>query len=408
MESAALIVIAFVAFYPLVTAALCVAGGLLFGVVEEDSSVEEPAGGWPGVTLLIPAFNEELTIATAVQAALAAEYPQLELLVLDDGSTDATSEATSAAANADPRLEVVRDPVNKGKADQLNAGFARARHELVAVADADTHLHPLALKLLVNRMLLSERTAAVAGGPHVTNREHFLSAMQVLEVASIVGLIRRTQAISARVGTVAGVLGLFRRKAVLGVGGYDGRMATEDIDLTWRLLLAGWDTRYEPAALVGMQVPTTVSALWAQRKRWARGQGEVLHTHARDVVRWRNRWLWPLLIESCGSLVWVLLLGASLILTVVTLAIGDEVAVLDLSIAWGVTLSVIAVLQLSFALGIDLANDRLAPRAFLLGPIYPLAFWLFSAAAAFRAETVGLQRGPAERHVTWDIARERV
>ena len=66
---------------------------------------------------------------------------------------------------------------------------------------------------------------------------------------------------------------------MLAVGGYDARMATEDIDLTWRLMLAGWHTGYEPQALVGMQVPGTMRGLWAQRRRWARGQGEVLHVH---------------------------------------------------------------------------------------------------------------------------------
>ena len=82
--------------------------------------------------------------------------------------------------------------------------------------------------------------------------------MQVLEAAAIIGLIRRTQSLTGRVGVVAGVLGLFRRDRVLAVGGYDPRMATEDIDLTWKLLLAGWETVYEPHALVGMQVPSTV------------------------------------------------------------------------------------------------------------------------------------------------------
>ena len=133
---------------------------------------------------------------------------------------------------------MIRDPVNRGKADRLNLGFEQARHELVAVTDADTHMHPQALKLLVARMSRSPLLAAVAGAPHVTNRGRFLLAMQVLEAASIIGLIRRTQSLTGRVGVVAGVLGLFRRDRVLAVGGYDPRMATEDIDLTWKLLLA--------------------------------------------------------------------------------------------------------------------------------------------------------------------------
>ena len=258
-------------------------------LLDERSDAEPPASGWPGVTVLIPAYNEEPVIATSVRAALASDYPDVELLVLDDGSTDDTPVAASAAGNGDPRLEVVRDAQNRGKGERLNLGFRHARHELVVVTDADTHIHPLGLKLLVARIERSPRIAAVAGAPHVTNRRSLLSGMQILEAASIIGLIRRTQALGGRVGTVAGVLGVFRRDAVLGVGGYDGRMATEDIELSWRLLLAGWHTTYEPNALVGMEVPTTLRSLWSQRKRWARGQGEVLRTHLAEVVRWRSR-----------------------------------------------------------------------------------------------------------------------
>ena len=158
-------------------------------------------------------------------------------------------------------------------------------------------------------MLRSPLVAAVAGAPHVTNRGRLLLAMQVLEAASIIGLIRRTQSLTGRVGVVAGVLGLFRRDRVLAVGGYDPRMATEDIDLTWKLLLAGWETVYEPQALVGMQVPSTLRALWAQRKRWARGQGEVLHAHFGQVFRWRHHRMWLLAFESLASLLWVLALA---------------------------------------------------------------------------------------------------
>ena len=255
MRTAAEFLLAFVALWPVCTAALWVAGGILFRVLEESGAAEAPEGGWPGVTLLIPGYNEEAVIATTVSAALASDYPTLEVLVLDDGSTDATTAVALEASAGDPRCRVIRDPVNRGKADRLNLGFEQARHQLVAVTDADTHIHPQALKLLVARLSRSSLVAAVAGAPHVTNRGRFLPAMQVLEAASIIGLIRRTQALTGRVGVVAGVLGLFRRDRVLAVGGYDPRMATEDIDLTWKLLLAGWETAYEPRALVGMQVP---------------------------------------------------------------------------------------------------------------------------------------------------------
>jgi biofilm PGA synthesis N-glycosyltransferase PgaC len=90
MRAAAELLLLFVAVYPIATAALWVAGGVLFRLADEDSAIDEPEGGWPGVTVLIPAYNERAVIATSVGAALAADYERLELLVLDDGSTDDT------------------------------------------------------------------------------------------------------------------------------------------------------------------------------------------------------------------------------------------------------------------------------------------------------------------------------
>jgi poly-beta-1,6-N-acetyl-D-glucosamine synthase len=402
------IAVVFVALYPVVTAAGWVAGGLLYRLLDEANDGAEPPGGWPGVTVLIPAFNEEAVIATSVRAALAVDYPDLEILVLDDGSTDDTAPAAVAAGGDDPRLEVVRDPVNRGKAERLNLGFKRAGNELVVVTDADTHLHPLAIRLLVSRMLRSSQIVAVAGAPHVTNRSNLLCAMQVLEAASIIGLIRRTQAVPREVGTVAGVLGLFRRDAVLAVGGYDQRMATEDIDLSWRLLEAGWHTVYEPNALVGMEVPSNPRALWAQRSRWARGQGEVLHTQFRALARWGQRRMWPLVLEAVASLVWVNLLALAVVLMTINLAVGNREDVSRYGLAWGIAIAVVAALQLAFALGMGARYDPRAVLAFSLGPLYILGFWILSAAAALRAELPALVKGPRERRVVWNIPREGI
>jgi poly-beta-1,6-N-acetyl-D-glucosamine synthase len=397
----------FVALYPVCTAALWVAGGLVFRWRHEPTQAQEPEGGWPGVSVLIPAYNEEAVIAISVRAALDADYPELEVLVLDDGSTDDTESVARAAGAGDPRLRVLRDPVNRGKAERLNIGLREAHHELVAVTDADTHAHPQALKPLVTRLSRSPMVAAVAGAPHVTNRGRLLLAMQVLEAASIIGLIRRTQALTGRVGVVAGVLGLFRRDRVLAVGGYDGRMATEDIELTWKLLLAGWETDYEPHALVGMQVPSTVGALWAQRTRWARGQGEVLHTHFLEAIRLRNHRMWLLAFESVASLIWVTALAVALIIAAFTLTIGaDDLS--GFSLAWGVAIAVVATFQLLVAMWLDRDYDRTEVRAFALAPLYPVLYWLLAALAALRAQIVALVRGPQGHAVVWDIPRERL
>jgi cellulose synthase/poly-beta-1,6-N-acetylglucosamine synthase-like glycosyltransferase len=164
MPSVAELLWACVVLYPVVTAALWVAGGAVFRWLEEPAGAEGEPAQWPGVTVLIPAFNEQAVIATSVGAALGVDYPRLEVLVLDDGSLDDTAGAAARAGGGDPRCRVVRDPVNRGKADRLNQRLRLARHELVLVSDADTHMHPQAPKRLVSRMLRSPQNAAVAGG----------------------------------------------------------------------------------------------------------------------------------------------------------------------------------------------------------------------------------------------------
>jgi poly-beta-1,6-N-acetyl-D-glucosamine synthase len=396
-----------VALYPVATAALWIAGGLIFRIWEEHPKELEP-DECPGVTVLIPAYNEEAVIATSIRAALDSDYPRLEVLVLDDGSTDATEQTALAAAAGDDRCRVIRDPVNRGKAERLNAGFELAAHQYVVVTDADGHLLPHTVRRLVERIDSSPLLAAVAGGPFVTNRNRFICAMQVLEAAAIIGLIRRTQSLTGRVGTVAGVLGIFHRDRVLAVGGYDGRMATEDIDLTWRLLMAGWHTAYEPSALVGMEVPPTLGALWAQRKRWARGQGEVLNVHFREVFRWRNHRMWLIALESLASLIWVIALFCSLVLSVLNVFFGHDLGFFGFGMAWGVAICVVATVQLLVALGLRYHYDHWGPRALLVGAVYPLAFWLISASAALHQQVTALIRGPRERRVVWDIPREQI
>ncbi len=408
MQNALDVMLAVVALYPVATAALWVAGGLMFRLLEErpGDPLLEPEGGWPGVSVLIPAYNEQAVIATSVRAALKSDYPRFEVLVLDDGSTDETEAAANEAAAGDRRLRVVRDPVNRGKAEQLNAGFARARHELVMVTDADTHMHPRAIRYLVARIESSPMLAAVAGGPLVTNRDGLLCMMQVLESAAIIGLVRRTQSLTGRVGIVAGVLGLFHRDRVIAVGGYDGRMATEDIDLTWRLLMAGWQTAYEPRAVVGMQVPSALPALWAQRKRWARGQGEVLRAHMREVGRWRNHRMWLLGLESVVSLTWVFCLLCSLALLALNLVFGHRLEFTGVGLAWGMAISIVATIQLFVAVWLRRPYDHWGVGAMMLGPLYTLLFWVVSAAAAADQQIIALIRGPREQRVVWDIPRE--
>src|SRR6185436_2596023 len=122
----------------------------------------------------------------------------------------------------------------------------------------------------------SARVGGVTGNPRVVNRVTYLSQLQVVEFTSIVSLLRRAQRIWGRILTMSGVVGAFRRSALIDVGRYSPEMATEDIDMTWKLQLAHYDVRYEPRAIVWMRVPESLGALCKQRHRWALGLAQVL------------------------------------------------------------------------------------------------------------------------------------
>ena len=90
-----------------------------------------------------------------------------------------------------------------------------------------------------------------------------------------------------------------------------------------------------------MQVPRTLRALWAQRKRWARGQGEVMHVHLRDVARWRNRRMWLLALESLASLIWIVALVASLVIAALGVDVGGG-RLFGFALGWGIAISLVA------------------------------------------------------------------
>ena len=107
-----------------------------------------------------------------------------------------------------------------------------------------------------------------------------------------------------------------------------------------------------------MQVPASIHALWMQRKRWARGQGEVLHVHLGEVTRWRNHRMWMLGFEGVASLVWVFALGVSLVIAVLGVLLGESENVFGFALAWGVAIAFVATVQMIVALTLEHGYDR--------------------------------------------------
>jgi biofilm PGA synthesis N-glycosyltransferase PgaC len=155
-----------------------------------------------------------------------------------------------------------------------------------------------------------------------------------------------------------------------------------------------------------MQVPASIGALWMQRKRWARGQGEVLHVHFDEVCRWRNRRMWFLGFEGVASLLWVGALALALVIAVLGMVadLGDNV--FGFALGWGVAIALVATVQTIVALTLEQPYDRSIFRPLVLGVLYPLAYWIISGLAAIHSEVGSLLRGPSERRVVWNIPRQ--
>ncbi|MFJ8634800.1 bifunctional polysaccharide deacetylase/glycosyltransferase family 2 protein [Streptomyces sp. NPDC093568] len=232
------------------------------------------------VTVLVPAYNEEAGIESTIHSLLASTHPYLEVIVIDDGSTDGTADL--ATWIDDPRIRVIRQP-NSGKAAALNTGLAHASYDIVVMVDADTVFEPDALYRLI-QPLAHPAIGAVSGNTKVGNRRGLLGRWQHLEYVFGFNLDRRMFEVLECMPTVPGAIGAFRRDALLGVGGVSEDTLAEDTDLTMALWRAGWRVVYEESAIAWTEVPTSLRQLWRQRYRWCYGTLQAMWKHRSAVL----------------------------------------------------------------------------------------------------------------------------
>ncbi|HOW73314.1 MAG TPA: glycosyltransferase [Phycisphaerae bacterium] len=257
-----------------------------------------PVASWPTVSIFVPAFNEGDTIASALASLIALDYPSFEVIVVDDGSTDATHEnATRFQGDYhNCRVRVYRKP-NGGKWSALNFAFTHSTGELCLCVDADSKLAPQSIRLMVERMS-DPKVDAVAGQIRVRNRVNLLTRLQALEYVMASGALRLAQSHSGTVLVVPGPLGLYRRSIMEEVfmrwgtsgrpvkpghihGPLDGDTFAEDFDLSLSVLSLGGRILYEPYAVSHTKAPEWSFALLSQRYRWARGTIQVLKKYIR-------------------------------------------------------------------------------------------------------------------------------
>jgi cellulose synthase/poly-beta-1,6-N-acetylglucosamine synthase-like glycosyltransferase len=236
----------------------------------------DPATG-PLVSVLIPCFNEEKVIVASVARILHSNWTKLEVLVLDDGSTDATAAKVREAFADEPRVRLMTF-ANGGKARALNQGLANSSGEVIVALDADTLFPPDTVAQLA-RWFANPKVGAVAGNAVVGNRLNLVTRWQALEYVTAQNLERRALAALGAVTVVPGAVGAWRRSALADLGGYPHDTLAEDQDLTIACQRAGWRVEFDSDARAYTEAPDSVAGLLKQRFRWSFGTLQCLWKH---------------------------------------------------------------------------------------------------------------------------------
>ena len=356
----------------------------------------------PPVSILIPAFNERATIVSSVSSLFKLNYPQFEIVIVNDGSTDGTAEDVIAAFQmaefpeayrqriatkpvakiyASARFPQVRlvDKENGGKSDALNAGINAARYPIICTIDADCVLQPDSLHRVVRPFLEDPRTVAVGGVVRVVNgcvvRDGMLEKVALPErLLPLFQLVEYLRAfLFGRLGwsplnalmVISGAFGVFYKERMIAIGGYRHDTVGEDMDIVVRLHLnlrkerRPYRITFVPDPICWTEVPSDLRSLKNQRMRWQRGLVESivpnlgwLGAHRSGTVGWLAlpfmlvfEIVGPL-IEALGYLATFILWGFGLI------PMGSFVIFLFLSIGMGMLLSINALFleELSFHL----------------------------------------------------------
>jgi cellulose synthase/poly-beta-1,6-N-acetylglucosamine synthase-like glycosyltransferase/spore germination protein YaaH/peptidoglycan/xylan/chitin deacetylase (PgdA/CDA1 family) len=269
----------------------------------------------PHVSVVIAAYNEEKVVARTIEAVLASNYPNLELIVVDDGSRDDTSGAVERMGIQSLRL--VRQD-NAGKAAALNNGISLANGEIIIALDADTIFQADTIDKLVRRFA-DPLVGAVAGNVKVGNRINPLTFWQAIEYITSQNLDRRAYSLLNSVSVVPGAVGAWRRTAILQAGGYTTDTMAEDMDLTWRIRRIGWRIETESEAIGYTEAPDSFIGLYKQRFRWAFGTLQCLWKHRRALGKygWFGRAMLPSL--------WLFQVGYQVLSPVVDLQIAATI-----------------------------------------------------------------------------------
>lgn len=375
----------FAFYYPLFMAYLWMIGAIAYYLHYERKGVRVTNPGAllkarPMVSIVVPCYNEQDNVREVVAALSRMNYPNYEIICINDGSTDNTGPILNELLADHPRLRVIHQAQNQGKAVGLNTAALMAAGEYLLCIDGDAVLDPDAILWMLRHFESGPRVGAVTGNPRIRTRSTLLGRVQVGEFSSIIGLIKRAQRVYGRLFTVSGVAAMFRRRALLQIGFWSPDMLTEDIDISWKLQLNHWDVRFEPRALCWILMPETLAGLWKQRLRWAMGGGQAIRKYASIFGKWRMRRMWPIYLEYVTSVLWAYAMAAVIGLWIagLFLPLPERWQVNPLPGWHGVLIGTTCLLQVLVAMLLDRAYDGRILRHYFWMIWYPLAYWMIN------------------------------
>jgi len=402
------IFLAFAFYYPLMMAWFWMLGAINYYLRRERNSPTRThppeLPNWPKVTLVVPCHDEGDNARDTVAYLADQDYPDFEIIAINDGSRDNTASVLDELTTVYPQLRVLHFPKNQGKAMGLRMAALAANSEFLICIDGDALLDRYASRWLMWHLVTGPRVGAVTGNPRIRNRSSLLGRLQVGEFASIIGLIKRAQRTAGRVFTVSGVIAGFRRSALHQIGYWSTDMVTEDIDVSWRLQLDHWDIRYEPNALCWILMPETLKGLWKQRLRWAQGGAEVARRYVKNLLIWRKRRMWPVLAEYFLSVIWSYTILVVLVFGILGLIVPLPAWLRmpgPLPTWYGAMLGTTCIIQFLISMMIDRRYEERLGRQFFWIIWYPLAYWLLGMLTTVVAVPTALSKKKGTRAV-WE------
>ena len=292
-------------------------------------TIQFKKGYYPFISIIVPVYNEGKVMGSSIESLLDLDYPNYEIIVVNDGSTDETAKVGEAIVghrkgrNGMVKVSLINKP-NGGKAKALNAGIQYSNAQFVLCMDGDSQLTPNTLRMAV-RHFVDPNVGAVAGNVKVQNRKKVLTDLQALEYLEGLNLARSAQGYAQMVNIIPGPIGLFRRTALRDSGFYSSDTFAEDADLTLKVLANGWKIYYEPNSISFTEAPAKLQQLLKQRYRWTRGIIQSIRKHKKLMVNPSINFgdtfiLWTMFYEA---LIWPAMnIAANLFFIIAALAFG--------------------------------------------------------------------------------------